>query len=262
MSSFSSNPDIERVKADGRASPVSYRGSPRASGRQSGMDFFHGAKAVRLKSRHNKYLVADEDKETVRQSRNGSSSKARWTVEYVPDNPNVIRLKSCHRLYLNATNEAFLLGMTGKKVQQYYYSGQTGQPKPDPTTEWEPIKENASHVKLRTHDGKYLRANGGTPPWRNSITHDVRHRTATQDWVLWDVDVVDILLSDDTESVMSSYSSFSSVVDDYSGSPEMTSASPETGSPATPFEERGTKSSSGMDFFWNAKLRPPAKPPR
>ncbi|KAI3813187.1 hypothetical protein L1987_17905 [Smallanthus sonchifolius] len=255
MSSFSSPPDIERVKAHGysRGSPLSHHSSPRASGRQGGMDFFHGAKAVRLQSHHNKYLVADEDEETVRQSRNASSSKARWTVEFVDGNPNAIRLKSCHGLYLTATNVPFLLGMTGKKVQQH-----STHTIPDHTTEWEPIRESAFHVKLRTSDGKFLRANGGTPPWRNSITHDVPHRTATQDWVLWRVDVVDILLSD-TESVMSSLSSFSSVVDNFSGSPErigsptITSLSPHTGSPSTAFEDRETKLSSGMELFRNAK---------
>ncbi|XP_024974220.1 uncharacterized protein LOC112512473 [Cynara cardunculus var. scolymus] len=209
------------------------------------MELFHRAKAVRLQGYHNKYLVADDDEVTVRQSHNGSSSKARWTIEYVEENPNAIRLKSCHGLYLSATNEAFLLGMTGKKVQQYPH-----QIKPDRTTIWEPIREGLFHVKLQTSDGKFLRANGGTPPWRNSVTHDIPHRTATQDWVLWGVDVVDISLSDDTESVMSSLSSFSSVVDDYCGSPD-------TGSPldvvSQSFKDKETKLSGGMEFFWKAK---------
>ncbi|XP_071692369.1 uncharacterized protein [Rutidosis leptorrhynchoides] len=257
MSSFSSMPDIERVRADSRRSSFSGNGSPLASGRQSGMEFFHGAKKVRLQGHHNKYMVADDDEETVRQSRNGSSSRARWTVEFVDENPNVIRLKSCHGLYLSATNESFLLGLTGKKVQQY-----SGQMKPDHTTEWEPIKEGTFHVKLRTRDGKYLRANGGTVPWKNSITHDVPNRTATQDWVLWGVDVVDIdIVVSDTESVMSSVSSFSSIVDDYSGSPETGTPkrrllSSESGSSAVvsqSFKAREEKLSSGMDFFRKAK---------
>nr|GEU50316.1 actin cross-linking [Tanacetum cinerariifolium] len=252
-SSFSSVPEIERVRADSRA--VAYKGSPLASGKQSGMDLFDRAKKVRLQSFHNKYLVADDDEETVRQSRNGSSGRARWTVEYLENNPNVIRLKSCHGLYLSATNESFLLGMTGKKVQQY-----SAQLKPDRTTEWEPIKEGAFHVKLRSCDGKFLRANGGTPPWNNSITHDLPHRTATQNWVLWGVDVVDISLSD-TESVMSSLSTVSSAVDSYAGSPEtgsprMSSSQQDVGSPSRvsrSFKDKEKKLSSGMELFRKAK---------
>ncbi|GKG54699.1 actin cross-linking protein, partial [Tanacetum coccineum] len=78
------------------------------------MEFFSKAKVVGLRSHLNKFLVADDDETTVRQSRNGSSVRARWTVEMVE----------------------------GKK-------------------------ENG-RLKLKSKDGKFLRANGGTPPWRNS----------------------------------------------------------------------------------------------
>lgn len=215
------------------------------------MEFFDKAKSVRLQSHLGKYLVADDDGETVRQSRNGSSHKARWTVEIVENRHNAIRLKSCHGLYLTATNEAFLLGATGKKVRQTL---------PDKVSdavsiEWEPIKEGF-HLKLRTNGGKFLRANGGTPPWRNSITHDIPHRTATQDWVLWVVDILDVTLTE-TKSIssnLSTASSFSSLPpDDYVGSPD-------TGSPlAFPKEDAidtGNSSSeegSGMEFFRKAK---------
>lgn len=148
------------------------------------MDLFHRAKAVRLRSHHDKYLLADEDEESVFQDRNGSSRSARWTVEFV-EGENVLRLRSCHGKYLTASNSPFLLGMTGKKVLQ------THPKRLDSSLEWEPVREGF-HVKLKTRYGNYLRANGGLPPWRNSVTHDIPHRTATQDWVLWEVDVVEI----------------------------------------------------------------------
>ncbi|OAY49935.1 uncharacterized protein LOC110615538 [Manihot esculenta] len=152
---------------------------------RSAMEFFHNAKAVRLRSHHEKYLHAEEDEDYVCQDRNGSSKQARWTVEFVPGADNLIRLKSCHGKYLTASNQPFLLGMTGCKVLQ------TLPRRLDSSVEWEPIREG-NLVKLRTRYGNFLRANGGLPPWRNSVTHDIPHRTATQDWILWHVDIVEI----------------------------------------------------------------------
>ncbi|KAK9104856.1 hypothetical protein Scep_021700 [Stephania cephalantha] len=148
------------------------------------MDFFANAKAVRLRSHHDKYLVADDDEETVIQDRNGSSKQAKWSVEIIHDG-SVIRLKSCFGKYLTASNLPFLLGMTGRKVLQ------TLPRRLDSSVEWEPVRDGGQ-VKLKTRYGQFLRANGGLPPWRNSVTHDIPHRTATQDWVLWCVDVLDI----------------------------------------------------------------------
>ncbi|CAN0925805.1 hypothetical protein LINGRAHAP2_LOCUS34963 [Linum grandiflorum] len=143
------------------------------------------AKAVRLRSHHDKYLHADDDEESVLQDRNGSSKNAKWTVELVPGSESVIRLKSCYSKYLTASDHPYLLGMTGRKVLQ------TSPRRLDSSVEWEPVREGAQ-IKLRTRYGNFLRANGGLPPWRNSVTHDIPHRTATQDWVLWDIDVVEI----------------------------------------------------------------------
>lgn len=152
------------------------------------MEFFQKAKAIRMRNSHNKYLIADDDEETVTQDRNGSTKNARWIVEPVRDSFHVIRLKSCYGKYLTASNERFLLGATGKKVIQLKLS------RPDSSVEWEPVREG-SKVKLRTRDGHYLRANGGLPPWRNSVTHDNPHLSATQDSISWDVDVVEILIN-------------------------------------------------------------------
>ncbi|KAL6638061.1 hypothetical protein ACP70R_025633 [Stipagrostis hirtigluma subsp. patula] len=154
------------------------------------MEVFARAKAVRLKSHHDKFLYADEDELHVTQDRNGASPNARWAVEHVPHSPGVLRLRSRYGRYLTASNEPFLLGVTGRKVLQ------TAPPpagaRLDSSVEWEPVRDGFQ-VRLKTRYGNFLRANGGLPPWRNSVTHDVPHRSATQDWVLWDVDIVQVL---------------------------------------------------------------------
>lgn len=148
------------------------------------MEIFQKSSIVRLCSHHDKYLLADDDQETVSQDRNGLVRNAKWTVELVDSSKSHIRLKSCYGKDLTASNMPFLFGMTGKKVLQ------TLPRRLDSSVEWEPVRDGVQ-VRLRTHYGQYLRANGGLPPWRNHITHDVPHRTATQDWILWNVDVVE-----------------------------------------------------------------------
>ncbi|CAN1321230.1 hypothetical protein LINPERPRIM_LOCUS31960 [Linum perenne] len=152
------------------------------------MDIFNKAKAVRLRSHHEKYLLADDDEESVIQDKNGSSKSAKWVVEPVPGSDSSVRLKSIYGKYLTASNHPFLLGMTGRKVLQ------TLPRRLDSSVEWEPVREGygSARIKLRTKYGNFLRANGRLPPWRNSITHDIPHRSSTQDWVVWDVDVVEI----------------------------------------------------------------------
>lgn len=149
------------------------------------MEFFTKAKSVRLLGHHDKYLLADDDGESVCQDRCGSVRQARWTVEVV-EGTGVVRLKSCYGKYLTASNVPFLLGMTGKKVLQTLPTRRL-----DSSLEWEPLRDGVQ-VRLKTRYGNFLRANGGLPPWRNSITHDIPHRTSTQDWILWDVDVLEI----------------------------------------------------------------------
>ncbi|CAK9170030.1 unnamed protein product [Ilex paraguariensis] len=146
------------------------------------MEYFQKAKSIRLRSHHDKYLLAEEDQESVYQDRSGTIKNAKWTVEFVEGIENVIRLRSCYGKYLTATEEQVLLGVTGRKVLQ------TTPRKLDSSVEWEPIRDGFK-VKLKTRYGNYLRANGGLPPWRNSITNDIPHRH--HDWILWEVDVVE-----------------------------------------------------------------------
>eukprot|EP00250_Pteridium_aquilinum_P012789 c20948_g1_i1 orf=386-1309(-) len=140
------------------------------------MEFFKKSNTIRLRSRHGKYLFADDDECAVSQSREGSKPNAVWAVEFDNDG-SVLKLKSCYNCYLTATNVPFLLGWTGKKVLQMKLVDS------ESSVIWEPIRDGFS-VKLRTHFGSYLRANGSIPPWRNSITHDSTHK---QDWLLWEV---------------------------------------------------------------------------
>lgn len=189
------------------------------------MEFFTTARAVKFRSHLDKYLVADDNKESVRQSRNGTSRKARWAVELVEDKPHVIRLKSCHGLYLTATDLPFLLGMTGKKVLQ-----SEADKLMDWKFEWEPIRDGFQ-IKLRTWCSKFLRANGGPPPWRNSVTHDDPTTSSTQNWILWDVIEAEVPASEYlTDFLLSQQSSFSSFSDEFNGS--------EHGSPVSVFSTK------------------------
>lgn len=167
------------------------------------MELFTKGNAVKLRSHLDKFLVADDDQETIRQSRKGDSRRAVWTVETVVDKPNLIRLRSCHGTYLTASNKPLLLGMTGEKVTQTPSSN-----KPlDWQTQWEPERDGFQ-VKLKSWCGKWMRANGGTPPWRNSVTHDEPHTSKTKNWLIWDVITVDVsdleAMSDGDESSVSS----------------------------------------------------------
>lgn len=166
----------------------SFGNSPRSSIKKTGMDNFHNAKAVRLQSPHMKYLYAKDDEESITQDKEGSSRNARWTVEFIDGADDLVRLKSCYGKYLAASDHPFLLGMTGRKVIQSNANSHR-----DSSIEWEPIREG-NQVKLKTRYGNYLRANGGLPPWRNSVTHDVPHRSSTKDWILWEIHVVEIII--------------------------------------------------------------------
>ncbi|GLJ31310.1 hypothetical protein SUGI_0628150 [Cryptomeria japonica] len=149
------------------------------------MESFQGAKYVRLRSHHDKYLCAGEDQNIVNQTRDGADRSATWQVEFI-EGQSKIRLKSCYNRYLTATEMPFLLGWTGKKVLQ------TVPSRLDSSVEWEPVQDGNSHIFLKTKYGTYLRVNGFTKPWKDRVTHDVPRRTITQYWVFWEVEVTEI----------------------------------------------------------------------
>lgn len=181
------------------------------------MEFFTKTNVVRLRSHLDKYLVADADGSHVHQSRKASGRGARWTVEEITEGgTDKVRLRSCHGRYLTATEAPFLFGMTGKKVLQMEF-----EPGADFKHDWE-VTRDGFQVKLMSWSGKFLRANGGTPPWRSSVTVDEPHSSATKDWVLWDVETVkavEELVDDLCESVVSSLASDDVSVDSEPASP-------------------------------------------
>lgn len=85
----------------------------------------------------------------------------------------------------------------------------------DERIEWEPIRDGFQ-VKLRGFGGKYLRANGGTPPWRNKVTHDNPYTGSTQNWILWNVEPIDVPENESLTDYLTMVSSFSSVSDELS----------------------------------------------
>ncbi|KAG2320896.1 hypothetical protein Bca52824_014109 [Brassica carinata] len=168
------------------------------------MELFTNGNTVKLRSHLDKFLVAENDQKHIRQSRKGGYTRLSvWTVETVVGKPNLIRLKSCHGTYLTASSKPLLLGMNGEKVTQT----QSSDNPMDMQTHWEPEGDGVS-VKLKSWCGKWMRANGGSPPWRNSVTHDEPHTSRTKNWLLWDVITVDVLdlgnMSDGCESSLSS----------------------------------------------------------
>ncbi|MCL7024974.1 hypothetical protein MKW94_014844, partial [Papaver nudicaule] len=169
------------------------------------MEFFTKAKAVRLRSHLDKYLVSDENKENLRQSRRQkSSSKSKWFVELVEDNTQAIRLKNIYANYLTAIVQA------------------ESNNKFDLSIQWFPIRDGFQ-VKLKSFEGKFLRANGATPPWRNTVTTDIiSDNSATKDWVLWDIETVDEENDSETNfsDLTSQLSSLSSFSGDFIDSPK------------------------------------------
>ncbi|CAM6038486.1 unnamed protein product [Sphagnum compactum] len=156
------------------------------------MEFFERVASVRLKSCcYGKYLCA-KDERLVCQESDRNEKATIWSVEKVAstgintNNNNSVRIKSVNGMYLTALEVALLLGDKGNKVQQTYSS------KADSAVEWEPIQVGKHQLNLKTKRGTYLRANGGIPPYKNSVTH-IGTKDGTLNSFLWEVEVVEYL---------------------------------------------------------------------
>lgn len=147
------------------------------------MDIFLKASKVRLISHKDRFLVADDDGINISHGSDESTPNTIWSVEIV-DGKDAVRLKSCYGTYLTASPTTIISGVTGKKVVQ------TWPFECDAAADWEPSRDGME-VRLRSVYGQYLRPNGGLPPWRNVITHDVYNRGKTLEKSLWDVEVVE-----------------------------------------------------------------------
>ncbi|GAA0168321.1 hypothetical protein Leryth_014916 [Lithospermum erythrorhizon] len=148
------------------------------------MDLFMGATKIRLLTYKDKYLTAEDDEESVSQNRDGSSENSVWIVE-CEEKRNIVRFKSRFGKYLSASNVPIGHGHTAKKVLQILPEKRT-----DISVEWEPIRDGFQ-VRLKTLMGDFLRPNGGLPPYRNVITHDIPHRPTTKYKLLWFIEVVE-----------------------------------------------------------------------
>ncbi|CAN0924135.1 hypothetical protein LINGRAHAP2_LOCUS33984 [Linum grandiflorum] len=151
------------------------------------MEFFTKTKAVKLRSHLDKYILADDDGYTVRQTRTSASSpSATWYVELAEgdhQNDVVIRLRSSFGTYLTASDAPFLLGAAGFKVVQTSVTGGFLAAS-DHRQEWRPVRDGFQ-VRLRSWCGKYLRG------WRNAVVHDDGPcGGGGRRWMLWDVEAV------------------------------------------------------------------------
>lgn len=80
---------------------------------------------------------------------------------------------------------------------------------------WEPLRYGFQ-VKLRGYGGKFLSASGGTLRWSNRVTHDSPYSTTTHNWILWNIEPVDVPEDESLTDYLTMVSNFSSVSDELS----------------------------------------------
>lgn len=156
------------------------------------MDIFRNDMIVRLKNVQDKYLIAQQDEQSVSKSRNGFTKNAQWKVEV--NDEDSLYLKSCYGKYLTASNQPLIPGMIARNLRVT----QTQPEKKNTSHLWLPVgqpEQREPHTMwLRTLHGSYLQTHSGPPPLGNMITHDLLRKDGPNPLskkILWHIEIVD-----------------------------------------------------------------------
>ncbi|KAK1440825.1 hypothetical protein QVD17_06657 [Tagetes erecta] len=157
------------------------------------MELFQNDMIIRLKNNQGRYLVAQQDEESVSKSRDGSTKNAQWKIE-IHDEESVY-LKSCYGKYLTASNQPSIPGLVARNLKVI----QTLPEKKNTSHLWLPVSlsdpQEPHSVWLTTLHNTYLRAHCGPPPLGNMITHDVLRNdmpNPRNKRILWYIEIVDM----------------------------------------------------------------------
>ncbi|CAH1437651.1 unnamed protein product [Lactuca virosa] len=157
------------------------------------MNIFRDDLIIRLKYGKDRYLIAEQDEESVSKCRDGSTKNAQWTIEM--NDEESLFLKSCYGKYLTASNQPSIPGMIAKHLKVT----QTSPEKKNTSHQWLPVSQSpmiqSDPVKqysiwLKTPHGSYLEAHTG----RNLITHDLLRRKGCNPLnkkILWHIEIVE-----------------------------------------------------------------------
>ncbi|KAL4577234.1 hypothetical protein LXL04_013339 [Taraxacum kok-saghyz] len=149
---------------------------------------------IRVKYGKDRYLIAEDDKESISKCRDGSTKNAQWTIEVYDEES--LYLKSCYGKYLTASNQPSIPGMIAKHLKVV----QTLPEKKNTSHQWLPVSQSPMgqstdtgkqlSMWLKTPHGSYLEAHTG----RNLITHDLLRRKGCNPLnkkILWHIEIVD-----------------------------------------------------------------------
>ncbi|KAI3520820.1 hypothetical protein L1887_10272 [Cichorium endivia] len=157
------------------------------------MNIFQDDMIIRLKYGKDRYLIAEQDEESVSKCREGCTKNAQWTIEV--NDEESLYLKSCYGKYLTATNQPSMPGMIAKHLKVT----QSLPERKNTSHQWLPVSQSPVgksnpgkqySIWLKTPHGSYLEAHTG----RNLITHDLLRRKGCNPLnkkILWHIEIVE-----------------------------------------------------------------------